>query len=123
MHSWADKKERLDRKEDVRHFFYVLTSFSVKKERAAEFKSAAVKNGADRTFFTLKGAAGYRLKEFSSYAYEEEVLVEPLCCCTVVSMEIPQEQFPGETLRGLHTMELRARPGIRFFVALFILAC
>jgi hypothetical protein len=107
----------------VRHFFYVLTSFSTKMERAAEFKSAAVKNGSDRTFFTLHGAAGYCLKEFSSYAYEQEVLVEPVCCCTVISMEIPQQQFPGENLGGLHTMELRARPGIRFFVALFILAC
>jgi len=125
MPTWQDKKERLDRKEDVRHFFYVLTSFSAKKERAAEFKSAAVKNGADRTFFTLKGAAGYCLKEFSSYAYEEEVLVEPVCSCTVISMEIPQQQFPGETLGGLHTMELRARPGIRFFVVclFIILAC
>jgi len=116
MHTWQDKKERLDRKEDVRHFFYVPTSFSVKMERAADFKAAAVATGADRTFFTLKGAAGYYLKEFSSYAYEEEVLVEPLCSCTVVSMEIPQEQFPGESLRGLHTMELRVRPGIRLFL-------
>jgi hypothetical protein len=125
MPTWQDKKERLERKEDVRHFFYVLTSFSTKMERAAEFKSAAVKNGADRTFFTLHGAAGYYLKEFSSYAYEEEVLVEPVCICTVISMEIPQQQFPGENLGGLHTMELRARPGIRFFVVclFIILAC
>jgi len=122
MHTWQDKKERLDRKEDVRHFFYVPTSFSVKMERAADFKAAAVATGADRTFFTLKGAAGYYLKEFSSYAHEEEVLVEPLCSCTVVSMEIPQEQFPGETLRGLHTMELRVRPGIRLFLCLCLRA-
>jgi hypothetical protein len=122
MPTWQDKKERLDRKEDVRHFFYVLTSFSVNKDRAAEFKAAAVQNGADRTFFTLHGAAGYYLKEFSSYPREEEVLVEPVCCSTVLSMEIPQEQYPGENLRGLHTMELRVRPGIRLF-DLFILAC
>ena len=122
MQTWQDKKERLDRKEDVHHFFYVLTSFSVNKERAAEFKAAAVATGADRTVFTLYGAAGYYLKEFSSYAYEEEVLVEPVCCCTVLGMKIPQEQYPGENLRGLHTMELRVRPGIRLFLCLFLRA-
>ena len=122
MQTWQDKKERLDRKEDVHHFFYVLTSFSVKKERAADFKAAAVATGADRTVFTLHGAAGYFLKEFSSYAHEEEVLVEPVCCCTVLRMEIPQEQYPGENLRGLHTMELRVRPGIRLFLCLFLRA-
>ncbi len=116
MLTWQDKKERLDRKEDVHHFFYVLTSFSVKKDCAAAFKAAAVKNGADRTFFTLNGAAGYYLKEFSSYAYEEEVLVEPVCCCTVERMVIPQEQYPGENLQGLHTMELRVRPGVRLLL-------
>jgi len=124
MPTWQDKKERLDRKEDVRHFFYVLTSFSVKKERAADFKAAAVATGGDRTFFTLNGAAGYHLKEFSTYASEEEVLVEPVCCCSVMSMAIPQELFPGENpnLRGLHTMELRVRPGIRLLLCLFVRA-
>jgi hypothetical protein len=124
MPTWQDKKERLDRKEDVRHFFYVLTSFSVKKERAADFKAAAVATGLDRTFFTLNGAAGYHLKEFSTYASEEEVLVEPVCSCSVTSMAIPQEQFPGENpnLRGLHTMELRVRPGIRLLLCLFVRA-
>ena len=116
MPTWQDKKERLERKEDVRHFFYVLTSVSANKERAADFKAAAVATGADRTVFTLHGAAGYYLKEFSSYAHEEEVLVEPVCCCTVLSMEIPQEQYPGENLQGLHTMELRVRPGVRLLL-------
>jgi hypothetical protein len=40
-------------------------------------------------------------------------------------MEIPQEQFPGENvenLRGLHTMKLRVRPGIRLFLCLCLRA-
>jgi hypothetical protein len=87
----------------------------------ADFKAAAVATGADRTFFMLSGAAGYYLKEFSSYAYEEEVLVEPLCCCTVVSMEIPQEQFQEKPF-GACTQWSCVSPGHQV-VALFILAC
>ncbi len=119
MDTWHDKKERLDKKEAVRHNFYVPTSFSIKKQSAASFKEHAVDSQDDRTDFTLHGAAGYYLKEFSKFPYEEEVLVEPVCRCTVLSMEIPQEQYPRENLRGLHTMELRVRPGVRlllFFV-------
>jgi hypothetical protein len=117
--TWHDKKERLDKKEAVRHNFYVPTSFSIRKESAALFKEHAVDSQGDRTDFALHGAAGYYLKEFSKFPFEEEVLVEPVCRCTVLSMEIPQEQYPGENLRGLHTMELRVRPGVRlllFFV-------
>jgi hypothetical protein len=112
MDTWKDKKERLDKKEDVPHFFYVPTSFSIEKESAAIFKASAVDKGADRTMFTLNGAAGYSLHEFAPHQFkkEEEVLIEPVCSCTVMSMETPQHQYPGERLQGLHTMVLRVRP-------------
>ncbi len=122
--TWKDKKERLDKKEKVRHNFYFPTSFSKNKEIAASFKEDAVENQDARTFFTINGAAGYYLKEFSKYEDEEEVLVEPVCCCNVEKMEIPQDQYPGEYpagLEGLHTMELRARPGIRLLLCSCVL--
>jgi hypothetical protein len=109
MDTWQDKKERLHKKDEVLHNFYVPLSFSKNKEIAASFKEDAVENQDARTSFTLNGAAGYYLKEFSKYE-EEEVLVEPVCCCIVEKMEIPQDQYPGERLQGLHTMELRVRP-------------
>jgi hypothetical protein len=121
MDTWQDKKDRLDKKEAVCHNFYAPTSFSIEKQSAASFKEHALDSQDDRTYFTLHGAAGYYLKEFSLYPGEEELLVEPVCCCTVLSMEIPQEQYPGENLRGLHTMELRVRPGVRLL--LFFLLC
>jgi hypothetical protein len=123
MDTWQDKKERLDKKDKVRHNFYVPTSFSIDKESAASFKEGAVENQDARTFFTLYGASGYRLKEFSKYD-EEEVLVEPVCCCNVEKMEIPQDQHPGELpagLEGLHTIELRVRPGIRLLLCSCVL--
>jgi hypothetical protein len=124
MDTWNDKKERLD-KEEVRHNFYVPISFSVRKESAAPFKEVAVDNQNDRTDFTLHGAAGYSLKEFSRYEDEEEVLIEPVCCCTVEKMKIPQAEYPGERLQGLHTMELRVRPPrdpiFRLLIFLFLL--
>jgi hypothetical protein len=109
MDTWQDKKERLHKKDEVLHNFYVPLSFSKNKEIAASFKEDAVENQDARTSFTLNGAAGYYLKEFSKYE-EEEVLVEPVCCCIVEKMEIPQDQYPGERLQGLHTMDLRVRP-------------
>jgi hypothetical protein len=126
MDTWQEKKERLlrlDKEDEVRHNFYVPTSFSIDKERAASFKEDAVENQDARTFFTLYGASGYRLKEFSEYD-EEEVLVEPVCCCNVEKMEIPQNQYPGEVpagLEGLYTIELRVRPGIRLLLCTCVL--
>ncbi len=123
MTTWQDKKERLDKKDEVRHNFYGTTSFSIDKECAASYKEDAVQNQDARTFFTLYGASGYRLKEFSEYD-EEEVLVEPVCCCNVEKMEIPHDQYPGEFpagLEGLHTIELRVRPGIRLLLCSCVL--
>jgi hypothetical protein len=119
MDTWKDKKERLDKGEEVFHKFYVPLSFSKNKEMAASFKEDAVENQDARTFFTLNGAAGYYLKEFSTYRKEEEVLIEPVCCCKVEKMEIPHDQYPGELpagLEGLYTMDLRVRPGIRLLL-------
>jgi hypothetical protein len=123
MDTWQDKKERLEKKDEVCHNFYVPTSFSIDMHIAASFKEDAVKNQDARTFFTLNGASGYRLKEFSKYD-EEEVLVEPVCCCNVEKMEIPQDQYPGQLpagREGLHTMELRVRPGIRLLLCSCVL--
>ncbi len=124
MDTWQDKKERLDKKDAVRLNFYVPTSFSIDKKSVASFKEDAVENQDARTFFTLYGASGYRLKEFSPYKLEDEVLVEPVCCCNVEKMEISQDQHPGELpagLEGLHTIELRVRPGIRLLLCSCVL--
>jgi hypothetical protein len=121
--TFKDKKERLDKKEEVRHNFDCPTSFSKNAESTTEFKEGAVANQDARTIFTLNGAAGYCLQEFSKRPLEREVLIEPVCCCNVEKMEIPQDQYPGEyaALEGLHTMELRARPGIRLLLCSCVL--
>jgi hypothetical protein len=120
--TWKEKKELLDKKDkepQVRHNFYCPTSFSTNPVAAAKFKEEAVDKQNARTSFTLYGAAGYDLKEFSEYPHEGEVLIEPVCCCNVEKMEIPQDQFPGELtcMEGLYTMELRVRsPSIRLLL-------
>ena len=121
--SWDEKEERLDMDESVSYNFNAFTSFSTNQGQASEFKEEEIEEGKLRTFITIRGAVGYEMKEFSIHPEEEEVLVEPVCSCTVMKMEIPGKKLDRinefhHDIEGLHTIELRARSYIRFSTSL-----
>lgn len=128
IEEWQEKKEQVEKDKMVPYNFYAPTSFSISKENVIPFKLSAQDKRDPRTLVTLKGGVGYKLQQFSEHPNEEEVLVEPVCCCTITRMEtFDEDSLPGEfvsELENLHSMELRVRPGIRlcyYFVYLLML--
>ena len=121
--SWDEKEERLDEDESVSYDLNTFTSFSTNQEEVSKFKEEAFEGGKLRTFITIRGAVGYERKEFTRYPEEEEVLVEPVCSCIVMKMEIPGKKLDHineihHNIEGLHTIELRVRSYIRFSTSL-----
>ena len=120
---WSRDKPKVDNDEDVLYHFYAPTSFSTDQETVRAFKPCSDDEYFDnepRTFMTIYGAVGYKLQALSAHPEEREVLVEPVCSCTITRMqrfEGKEEEFPGEQtgpLDGLDLIEFRVKPGPRY---------
>ena len=119
---WCRDKQKVDNDENVWHHFYAPTSFSMDPVSASMFKQQAKEAYEPRTEITLFGGVGYKLQAFSVHPDEAEVLVEPVCSCAITRMQDfsgHAHEIPGETtdaLQGLHRIELRVKPGIRYAI-------
>ena len=119
---WFRDKQKVDNDENVWHHFYAPTSFPMDPVSASMFKQQAKEAYEPRTEITLFGGVGYKLQAFSVHPDEAEVLVEPVCSCAITRMQDfsgHAHEIPGETtdaLQGLHRIELRVKPGIRYAI-------
>jgi len=121
LDSWdTNKKKSSGNTEAVPCNFHSFTSFTVDRDAALIFKGDAFEDEL-RTLIELRGAVGYKLQNFSVLPNEQEVLLEPVFCCTVEKMEDPCDDLDDvgeshylEELKGFRRIYLRALPGIRF---------
>jgi serine/threonine protein kinase len=119
LDSWDNNKKKLcENTEAVPCNFHSFTSFTIDRDAALMFKGDAFEDEL-RTFIELRGAVGYKLQKFSVLPNEQEVLLEPVFCCTVEKMENPYDDLEDvgeshyfEELKGFRRIYLRALPGI-----------
>jgi len=92
--------------------FFQPVSFTTNAKVMQRFKNAKM----PRTVYIIDGGVGYNIRKFSSYAGEDEILME----CVLVLRVTKVEKFDakhwavqsGENQEGLHVVECTLRPGV-----------